>query len=644
MSAPEPRSMTQAHATPQSKKELAAISLGALGVVYGDIGTSPLYAINECVAHTRVSIFGVGPPLTENILGILSLVFWALVLIICVKYLVFVLRADNKGEGGILSLAALVAGPDGTRGKKIMLPVLLALFGAGLLFGEGMITPAISILGAMEGLGVVTHKLEPLIVPITAGIIIALFLVQKYGTERIGSVFGWVMLLWFLAIAAAGLPAIIEEPQVLQAVSPHHAVMFFAHNGPEAFLILGSVVLVVTGGEALYADMGHFGKVPIRIAWFTVVLPCVLISYFGQGALVLHEWPNKVSNTFYGLLQGSPLLIPMVIIATMAAVVASQALISGVFSLTRQAMLLGFSPRVSVIHTSAETQGQIYVPEINWILMVGCLALVLGFQSASNLAAAYGIAVTGTMAITSYLFALVARHRFGWSAAKANTFLFVFIMIDLTFFTANLNKLSSGGWLPLAIGTGLFIIMTTWWRGRLELSRVIGDFSLPDELFLADIIENKMVRVPGSAVFMASQPKGIPQVLLHHVKHNKVLHQQVVLLSIDTVNVPYVRDKESLEVLDLGSGFWRVHARVGFMQEPRVPRILARCQEFGVSLAAGDTTYYMGRQTLLTGGRSKMARWRKTLFSFLSRNSRPPTAFFDLPPNRVVELGMQIEL
>jgi KUP system potassium uptake protein len=640
--APDPRSTTQAHTAPRSKKELAAVSLGALGVVYGDIGTSPLYAINECVAHTRVSIFGVGPPLTENILGILSLVFWALVLIICIKYLAFVLRADNKGEGGILSLAALVAGKDGTRGR-IILPVLLALFGAGLLFGEGMITPAISILGAMEGLGVATHKLEPLVVPITAGIIIALFLVQRFGTERIGNVFGWVMLVWFLSIAAAGLPAILEEPQVLQAVSPHHAVRFFLHNGPEGLLILGSVVLVVTGGEALYADMGHFGKTPIRIAWFAVVLPCVLISYFGQGALVLHEFPNRIPNTFYGLIDG-PLLYPMVIIATMAAVVASQALISGVYSLTRQAMLLGFSPRVSVIHTSAETQGQIYIPEINWILMVGCLALVLGFQSASNLAAAYGIAVTGTMAITSYLFALVARQRFGWSAARANLFLFFFILIDLTFFAANLNKLQSGGWLPLAIGTGLFIIMTTWWRGRLELSRVIGDFSLPDELFLADIVENKMPRVPGSAVFMASQPSGIPQVLLHHVKHNKVLHQQVVLLSIDTANVPYVRDRDSLQVLELGNGFWRVHARVGFMQEPRVPRILVRCQEHGLTLATGDTTYYMGRQTLLTGGRSKMARWRKTLFSFLSRNSRPPTAFFDLPPNRVVELGMQIEL
>ena len=642
MSAPEPRSSTQAHAAPRSKKELAAVSLGALGVVYGDIGTSPLYAINECNAHVPVSIFGQGPDQVANILGILSLVFWALVLVICVKYLVFVLRADNKGEGGILSLAALVSGKEGSRGR-ILVPVLLALFGAGLLFGEGMITPAISILGAMEGLGVATHKLEPLIVPISAGIIIGLFLVQRFGTERIGSVFGWVMLVWFLSIAAAGIPAIVQEPAVLGAVSPHHAVRFFANNGPLAFLILGSVVLVITGGEALYADMGHFGKQPIRLAWFAIVLPCVLLSYFGQGALVLHKAPETVSNTFYGLVDG-PMLYPMVVVASCAAIIASQALISGVFSLTRQAMLLGFSPRVSVIHTSAETQGQIYIPEINWILMVGCLALVIGFQSASALAAAYGIAVTGTMAITSFLFSRVARQRFGWTRARATTFLVIFLAIDLTFFTANLNKISSGGWLPLAIGTGLFIIMTTWWRGRLELSRTIGEVSLPEDLFLADLVDNKLPRVPGTAVFMASQPSGIPQVLLHHVKHNKVLHQQVVLLSIDTANVPYVRESTSLDVRDLGHGFWRVQARVGFMQEPRVPRFLARCKEHGLAVAPGDTTYYMGRQTLLTSGRSKMARWRKTLFSFLSRNSRPPTAFFDLPPNRVVELGMQIEL
>jgi KUP system potassium uptake protein len=367
----------------------------------------------------------------------------------------------------------------------------------------------------------------------------------------------------------------------------------------------------------------------------------VLLSYFGQGAYVLEHGPVK--NTFYALVDG-PLLYPMVLLATMAAIVASQALISGVYSLTRQAMLLGFSPRVTVTHTSAETQGQIYIPEINWMLMIGCIALVLGFQSAGALAAAYGIAVTGTMAITSFLFSKVARERFGWTPAKAAIFLVAFLAIDLTFFSANFHKITSGGWLPLVIGTGLFVVATTWWRGRIELGKVIGDFALPEEIFLMDVVETKLPRVPGTAVFMASARAGIPQVLLHHVKHNKVLHQQVVLLSIETASTPYVPSAESIDVKELGHGFWRVNARVGFMQEPRVPRILARCIEHGLKVSEGDTTYYMGRQTLLVSGKARMARWRKLLFSFLSRNSRPPTAFFDLPPNRVVELGMQIEL
>ncbi|MCA9678739.1 MAG: potassium transporter Kup [Myxococcales bacterium] len=625
------------HHAPQSRKELAGMSLGALGVVYGDIGTSPLYAIRECTGEHGVA------PTPENILGILSLVFWALVLVICIKYLIFVLRADNKGEGGILALAALVAGPDGTRGKRILLPVLLALIGAGLLFGEGIITPAISVLGAVEGLGVATTALDPLIVPITAGILVALFLVQRFGTHRIGSVFGWVMFVWFLSIAAAGLPAIIRTPHVLAAINPWHAVEFFRHNGYGGFLILGSVVLVITGGEALYADMGHFGKTPIRLAWFSVVLPCVLMSYFGQGALVLEHAPERIDNTFFALVEG-PMLYPMVVIATMAAVVASQALISGVFSLTRQAMLLGFSPRVTVKHTSAELEGQIYIPEINWLLMVGCVTLVLGFQSSSALAAAYGIAVTGTMAITSFLYSRVAIRNFHWSTTRATIFLVFFITIDLTFFSANLHKISSGGWLPLVTGTGILIIATTWWRGRVELSRAIGEATLPVELFLADIAETKLHRVPGTAVFMASNVDGIPQVLLHHVKHNKVLHKQVVLLSIQTEGMPFVPGNDSLELNELGQGFYQVRARVGFMQEPRVPRILQRCSDRGLDYNPGDTTYYLGRQTLLTTGKAHMARWRKTLFSFLTRNSRPPTSFFDLPPNRVVELGMQIEL
>jgi KUP system potassium uptake protein len=643
---------------PTSRKEIAPLTLGALGVVYGDIGTSPLYAIKECtsgphgVLTAEDGVITLAPDVVHaSVLGVLSLVFWSLTLVICVKYLVFVLRADNRGEGGILALGALVNRADG-EGKpksnvaRLAIPLMLALFGAGLLFGEGVITPAISVLGAIEGLSVATSAFDKLVVPITCGILIALFVVQRFGTHKIGRVFGWVMLVWFLSIGIAAIPAIGRVPGVLAAINPYYAVDFFVSHGFHGFLILGSVVLVITGGEALYADMGHFGKLPIRIAWFSIVLPCVLLSYFGQGALVLETAPARVENPFFGLVSGTSFLYPMVVIATMAAVVASQALISGVYSITRQAMLLGFSPRVTVVHTSAETEGQIYIPEINYFLMVGCVALVLGFKTSSNLAAAYGIAVTGTMAITSFLYFTLSRNTFEWPLGWSIAFLVTFLSIDLAFFTANINKLEDGGWLPLAGGIGLFAIMTTWWRGRIELARAVGEVSLPDDLFLADIVETRMHRVQGTAVFLASSAGGIPQVLLHHVKHNKVLHEQVILLSIDIKQVPWVPGNEALTVSDLGHGFYRVIARVGFMQTPRVPRILARCsnRDDGFDWNEADTTYYLGRQTLLTGGKSKMARWRKVLFSFLSRNARPPTAFFDLPPNRVVELGMQIDL
>jgi KUP system potassium uptake protein len=640
--------------TAKGRKEVLAFSLGALGVVYGDIGTSPLYAIKECTTgeHGVIPIEGDRLLMTAGemakshgaVLGVLSLVFWSLVLIVCIKYLVFVLRADNKGEGGILALGALVDQKVAKRPNKIALTMMLALFGAGLLFGEGVITPAISVLGAIEGIAVVSHSFDHLVVPITVGILVALFVMQRYGTGRIGAVFGWVMLAWFVAIAIAGVPAILRTPSVLAAINPYYGVSFFLDHGLHGFLILGSVVLVITGGEALYADMGHFGKTPIRIAWFSVVLPCVLLSYFGQGANVIAEAPRLIKNPFYALVEDTAFMYPMVVLATMAAVVASQALISGVFSLTRQAMLLGFSPRVTVKHTSADAQGQIYIPEVNYLLMVACIALVLGFRSSSALAAAYGIAVTGTMGITSILYSRLALSTFGWTRTQAYGFLFVFLTIDACFFAANINKLGDGGWLPLAGGVGLFAITTTWWRGRIELSRVIGGVSLPDDLFLADIAETRLPRVKGTAVFMASSPEGIPQVLLHHVKHNKVLHDTVILLSVDVKPQPWVPGNDSIEMRELEHGFWRVQARVGFMQTPRVPRILQRCRDRGMPGEEADTTYYLGRQTLLTGGKSRMARWRKVLFSFLSRNARSPTAYFDLPPNRVVELGMQVEL
>ncbi|HEU0034397.1 MAG TPA: potassium transporter Kup [Kofleriaceae bacterium] len=637
---PVPPTDSHAHPATSGTRQLLLASLGALGVVYGDIGTSPLYAMKECLAwpHSPHAV----QPIAENVLGVLSLMFWALVLVICVKYVAFVLRADNKGEGGILALGALVEGEHVTR-RSLTIPLLLALFGAGLLFGDGVITPAISVLGAMEGLSEQSPALSYLVVPITIGILVGLFVVQRHGTGRIGIAFGPVMLLWFLSIGCIGLYWVAQAPGVLQAVNPVHAVRFFAANGVHGFLLLGLVFLVVTGGEALYADMGHFGKRPIRIAWFSFALPALLCNYFGQGALLLTSKPGTISNPFYAMVDG-PLLVPMLVLATMAAVIASQALISGVFSLTRQAMQLGFWPRVTVVHTSATTEGQIYIPEMNWLLMIGCIILVLQFRSSSGLAAAYGIAVTGTMGITSYLFYLVCIRRWKMSRAHAMWFLVPFLTIDVAFFAANAAKILDGGWFPLAVGVAVFAIMTTWWRGRIELSQMMDAGVIPDDLFLTDIEAMPPHRVRGTAVFMSSTPGGIPNVLMHHLKHNQVLHQHVVLFSIQTENAPWVEPSRALEVRSLGHGFFRVIARVGFMQTTDVPKLLARCAPHGLVSEPATTTYYLGRQTLLTSGATKLAYWRKLLFSFLSRNARPPTAFFNLPPNRVVELGLQIEM
>jgi KUP system potassium uptake protein len=625
---------------PHGRKELAWLSLGALGVVYGDIGTSPLYALKECFHHSNPHHANAAD--TASVLGVLSLVFWSLVIVVSGKYLAIVLRADNKGEGGTMSLAALVQQKLKPIRGRIAFPILLALFGTGLLYGEGLITPAISVLSAVEGLSEQNSNLTYLVIPISIAILVGLFWVQRYGTGRIGSVFGWVMLLWFFSLGAAGLPHIIQRPDVLVAMSPHHAIDFLAHHGMHGFLLLGSVVLCVTGCEALYADMGHYGRTPIRIAWSAVVAPGLLLNYFGQGALFLDRGAS-VTNPFYGLVEG-PFLIPMVILATCAAVIASQALISGAFSLTNQAVQLGYLPRVTVLHTSSKHEGQIYIPEVNYAMMVACVALVLAFKTSSNLAAAYGIAVTGLMGITSYLILLVCIRNWRWSLSSALALYIPLVVIDTAFFSSNVVKVAAGGWFPLAVAVGMFAIMTTWWRGRLELSKSMEVGTIPDDLFLADIAATPLPRVSGTAVFMTSGTAGMPNVLLHHVKHNKVLHKQVVLLSIITENVPFVVGNSSIQVRELGNGFYRVLAKVGFMQQPNVPRILARCAKQDLVVNDADTTYYLGRQTLLTTGKSGIARWRKMLFGFLAHNSRPPSAFFALPPNRVVELGLQIEL
>ncbi|MEP6571667.1 MAG: KUP/HAK/KT family potassium transporter [Gemmatimonadota bacterium] len=632
---------------PVSGRALAGLSLAALGVVYGDIGTSPLYALKECFSGTH-SI-----PLTrDNVLGVLSLIFWSLNFVVSFKYLLMVMRADNRGEGGILALLALVRPKDagGKRARWIL--VSLGLFGAALLYGDGVITPAISVLGAVEGLSIATPFFETKVWWITVIILIGVFAFQKRGTERVGRIFGPIMIVWFSCIAILGLRGIIQNPSVLYAASPLYALRFFENDGLQGFLVLGSVVLVVTGGEALYADMGHFGKRPIRLAWFSMVLPALVLNYFGQGALLI-ENPSLKSNPFYALVPGWA-LYPMVIIATLAAVVASQALISGAFSLTRQAVQLGYCPRVTIRHTSYTEAGQIYIPEVNAALMVACVGLVAGFRTAGNLAAAYGIAVTGTMTITTILFYVVARELWGWNRFKIGALAALFLIVDLAFLGANVVKITDGGWFPIVVAIGIYTLMTTWKRGRELLSWIMEEISLPIEFFLNDIAKRLATRVPGTAVFMTSNAGGAPPVLLHHVKHNKVLHERVILMSVRSEEIPAVPEMERMEMVDLGQGFFAVTARYGFMETPDVPAALRSLHSKGLGFRTMETTFYLGRETLILNEKSKprdsseepgrwLPRWRRRLFVVMARNAQSATAFFQLPPNRVVEMGAQIQ-
>ena len=577
--------------------------------------------------------------------GVLSLVVWALILVISVKYLIFILRADNRGEGGVLALLALILQQqrrDADRVTKQVI-IVLGLIGAALLYGDGIITPAISVLGAMEGLEVITPRLKVVVVPATLAILLVLFLIQKKGTHKVGRVFGPVMMIWFVSIAALGIYEIALAPRILAAVNPWYGLQFFLTHGTQAFVLLGAVVLVVTGGEALYADMGHFGKRPIRMAWFYLVLPALLLNYFGQGALILRE-PAGAENPFF-MLAPRVLLYPLVALATTAAIIASQALISGAFSLTQQAVQLGYSPRVNIVHTSKTEAGQIYIPEVNTALMIGCLLIVLGFRSVGALSAAYGIAVTGTMSITTILFYLLARSRWNWSLMHALSFAIFFLIIDLAFFGSNALKILHGGWVPIIVGLGIFTLMTTWYTGRRIVLKLLTRGSLPIDLFLNSVAEHKPVRVPGTAVFMTSDPEGAPLVLLHHLKHNKVLHEQVVLLSVLSANVPEIPEDERILAVPLREGFWRVKARYGFMETPNVPNILFRCRDAGIKSEKLHTTYYLGRERLIPNPHSKarLASWRKKLFIFMSRNSRTATEFFGIPSNRVVELGAQLE-
>ena len=626
-----------AHA-PATGKRLAFLTLTALGVVYGDIGTSPLYALRECFKAE----YGIHPT-PANIVGVLSLIVWTLILVVSVKYIVFILRADNRGEGGILSLLALLLQRErrGEDRKRRMILVVLGLFGAALLTGEGVITPAISVLSAVEGLEVGAPALARLVVPVTLVILFVLFMAQRYGTSRVGSALGPIMLLWFITIGTLGAREIIQTPEVIRALNPWYGVRFFLDHGVAGFLTLGAVVLCITGCEALYADMGHFGKRPIRIAWFTAALPALMLNYFGQGALLLRS-PSAASNPFY-LLAPPGFQWPLLIIATAAAIVASQALISGAFSLTQQSIQLGYSPRMQIIHTSEREAGQIYIPEINKALMVGCLLLVVAFRSSSALSAAYGIAVTGAMAITSMMFGIVARQRWNWPLSRVIALTTAFLVIDLSFFAANVIKIEHGGWVPLLLAIGIYTLMSTWKRGRQQLGRLQDSNAMPTDTFLTSISRNPPARVKGTAVFMTSSPEGVPVVLLHHLKHNKMLHETVILLSVQTRGIPEVGRDHIVQFKQLGQGFHRVVANYGFMQSPNIPEVLAAVAAQGVSIPPMDTSYYLGRERLVLTGHAQMSRWRKALFAIMSRNARSATEFFQIPPNRVIELGAQIE-
>lgn len=615
-------------------KRFIFLCLASLGIVYGDIGTSPLYALRECF-YGEHSI----PPTPANVLGVLSLILWSLLLIISVKYLILILRADNRGEGGILALATLVS--EAVKPGKIFF--LLGLFGAALLYADGMITPAISVLSAVEGLHVATPLFDAYVVPVAIGILVALFIFQSRGTTGVGRVFGPVTILWFLVIAVLGIHQIARVPEVLGAINPLQAVQFFSRNGGSGFVVLGAVFLVVTGGEALYADIGHFGTAPIRLTWFVIVLPALTLNYFGQGALLLME-PDAAVNPFYRMAP-SWALYPMVVLATGAAVIASQAIISGAFSLTMQAIQLGYIPRLKVNYTSERIIGQIYVPLVNWILMLSCIGLVLGFRSSSNLAAAYGVAITTTMLITTILFYVVARRRWHWPAAAALPVAIFFIVIDLAFFGANMLKIAHGGWFPLLVSAFILFLMLTWRKGRKVLRAHLGEICLPLDSLLPDLKSQRIRRVAGTAIYMSGNRAGTPLALLHNLKHNKVVHEQVVLLTVRTEEVPYLanaRDRVTLEKLE--EGFWRVQVHFGFMEKPDVPSALASVKKTGFRCDSMRTTYFIGRETILATRKLGLSSWRGSLFAWMTRNAGDATSYFCLPPNGVVELGARVEV
>ena len=622
-----------------SRRYFLTLSLGALGVVYGDIGTSPLYALKECFMAHHGHRLAVNH---DNVIGVLSLITWSLVLVISIKYLLFVLRADNRGEGGILALMSLVRpGEAGRRGVRRSVLLALGLFGSALLYGDGMITPAITMLSAFEGVGVVTPVFSSWIVPLTVVALVALFAVQKYGTARVGALFGPLMVVWFAVLAALGVSQIMRMPRVLTALNPVEAVRFLLTHHVAGYLVLGAVFLVVTGGEALYADMGHFGAKPIRFAWFVAVFPALLLNYYGQGALLLSN-PAAASDPFF-LMAPRWALWPLVILATLAAAVASQAVISGSYSLSRQAVQLAYLPRLRIRHTSEREIGQIYIPSVNWLLMLCAIGLVIGFRQSTALAGAYGVAVTATMGITTALFAVIARERWKWSLPAVLGFAIPFLIIDLAFFGANIIKVADGGWFPLLVGVTVFTIMTTWFKGRRILTARLAEGSLTADDFLRELAAGRVHRVRGTAVFLTRQQQGIPTALLHNIKHNKIVHEQVVLLSVVVEESSHLSAEERFEWTELGHGVYRLVLHFGFMEDPNLPEILGGIPG-PLRFDTMTTSYFLGRETLIPSSEPGMAMWREHLFAWMTRNATGAATFFSLPPNQVIELGAQVRM
>ncbi len=635
------------HAESSEKEEtsigpsrLLTLSLGALGVSYGDIGTSPLYALRECFKGSSHLA-----PSNANVIGILSLIFWALILVVSTKYMMFVTRANNNGEGGMLALVALLNPWRRDAGRHSALLLKLGVFGSALLYGSFMLTPAISVSSAVEGLNVATSIFKPYVIPITIVILIALFAIQSRGTETVGKFFGPVMIVWFVTLGTLGIYGILHEPSVLAAINPWHALEFFVRNHWTGFVVLGAVFLVVTGGEAMYADMGHFGRRPIQIAWFGLVLPALLLNYYGQGAMLIHAHGVSAKQPFYELAPGWA-LYPLVVLATAATVIASQAVISGAFSLTRQAVQLGQLPPMRLFQTSSEEYGQIYVPTLNWLLMLATIGLVLGFRTSTNLAWAYGVGISFAMTITTCLAFFIMRERWKWPLWVALSLTLGFLAVDLPFFGANLLKIPHGGWFPVATAVLVYTLMSTWRRGReLLRERLVEDEPVPLDEFIEDLATDDTVRVKGTAIFLTGSDAGTPPMLLHHLEHNQVLHEHVLLLTVRTEDVPRIPAADRLEIDDLGQGVYRVFARYGFMQNPNVPVAVRLCERFGLDFDTDKATYYIGRATVIpTDEVPGMMLWREKLFAFMSRNAIQPTSYYRVPPDRVIEFGLRVEI